>query len=68
MPDAATPAPPPPPDVSDSGGLSELDQLKKEKEELEDRMQVEVDNDNFDEATRLQEMIDELSDKIDALE
>ena len=48
--------------------MSELDQLKKEKEELEDRMQVEVDNDNFDEATRLQEMIDELSDKIDALE
>ena len=65
---APAPAPPPPPDVSDSGGLSELDQLKKEKEELEDRMQVEVDNDNFDEATRLQEMIDELSDKIDALE
>ena len=35
---------------------------------MEDKMQAAVDNDDFDEATRLQEVIDELGDKIDALE
>ena len=42
--------------------------MRRQKEELEDQMQTAVDNDDFDEATRLQEVIDELSEKIDALE
>ena len=35
---------------------------------LEEQMQLAVDNDDFDEATRLQERIDELDEQIEALE
>ena len=51
----------------DDGG-SEVDRLQKAKEVLEEQMQLAVDNDDFDEATRLQERIDELDEQIEALE
>ena len=51
-----------------SAGGSQLEALRRQKDELEDQMQKAVDEDDFDEATRLQEVIDELSDKIDELE
>ena len=51
-----------------AGGAAELERLQKEKETMEDQMQAAVDADDFDEASRLQEIIDELGDQIDALE
>ena len=50
-----------------AGPPSELDRLRREKEVTEDQMQAAVDNDDFDEASRLQEIIDELGDRIEAL-
>ena len=46
------------------GGLSELEKMRKEKEALEDQIQAAVDADDFDEASRLQEVIEELDEMI----
>jgi len=46
---------------------SERARLQKQLEEMEDLMQAAVDNDDFEEASRLQEVVDDLTDKLSAL-
>ena len=52
----------------DAGSGDVLAELRRQQNEAEEEMQAAVDADDFDEASRLQEVIDELSDKIADLE
>ena len=49
-------------------GASRLAALRNSLEEAEDQMQNAVDNDDFDAASELQEVVDELTDEIETLE
>ena len=42
--------------------------LRARKEEAEDKMQTAVDDDDFEAASELQELVDALADEIDQLE
>ncbi|KAL3927499.1 MAG: hypothetical protein SGPRY_002797 [Prymnesium sp.] len=47
---------------------SEKEALRKQLELMEDLLPAAVDNDNFEEASRLQELVDELTDKMEKIE
>ena len=49
-------------------GASPLAALRKQLEEAEDKMQSAVDNDDFEAASELQELVDELTDEIERLQ
>ena len=42
--------------------------MRARKEEAEDKMQTAVDDDDFEAASELQELVDALADEIDQLE
>ena len=46
----------------------QLAELRARKEEAEDKMQTAVDDDDFEAASELQELVDALADEIDQLE
>lgn len=52
----------------DDTGASRLVALRNRLEEAEDQMQIAVDNDDFEAASELQEVVDALTDEIDQLE
>ena len=52
----------------DDSGASRLAELRARKEEAEDKMQTAVDDDDFEAASELQELVDALADEIDQLE
>ena len=52
----------------DDTGASRLAALRNRLEEAEDQMQTAVDDDDFEAASELQEVVDALTDEIDQLE